>query len=228
MKLLATLFTIFCFSIAVEAQNQSQRAEIRSLLEEMLKAVEITNATQTELSKVRDNLIRARDVLRYGDPGGTSGPDRRSRFICVSRDNDGRPPFQLAFERPTDFAVIKIAGAIVDTQAECELQASATQRAGEALLTCVSKDSDGKNPYAMLALNTNSMATKKFAVFATVQDCNVAISRARISKNYTAVCGSRDGDGRNPFTRLTLETAKLKAKKADVNYPTLEDCLRSN
>lgn len=72
-------------------------------------------------------------------------------------------------------------------------------------LTCVSRDNDGRNPFAFAYRNPDDFSTKKItnAIFGDLASCQSAKASA-ITVGYRVLyCASKDSDGRNPISIYT-------------------------
>jgi hypothetical protein len=76
-------------------------------------------------------------------------------MLCVSRDNDGRNPYQIAALRGKSMA--RISRTTTNTKMECEQTLNSLRPSFDGIVTfCTSRDNDGRNPYTAVNLDLNS------------------------------------------------------------------------
>jgi hypothetical protein len=74
--------------------------------------------------------------------------------MCVSRDNDGRNPYQLAVLNGTQIS--RVQRTMVNSKDECLSLLQTLRPRREGMTFCTSRDNDGRNPYVAAILNLSS------------------------------------------------------------------------
>jgi hypothetical protein len=75
---------------------------------------------------------------------------------------------------------------------------------GQASYACVSRDNDGRAPYALAIRNGLNVTRLAGGTFNTENDCVQALNTSRYIAGATLMCVSRDNDGRAPFSLASL------------------------
>jgi hypothetical protein len=90
---------------------------------------------------------------------------------------------------------------------------------------CASQDQDGRAPWVLATVEQGLYRMKWNRLsFGSEFACSQALNFSKKTENIGLVCGSRDGDGRKPFTLFTLEES---AKTLPVNFERVEHCFQS-
>lgn len=92
-------------------------------------------------------------------------------LMCVSRDNDGQNPYQIA--ALAGDVLTKIQGTVVRSKSDCDqtLAKLRADRSGQAVL-CVSRDQDGQSPYTAISIDLTSLSVQRGSEsFRTVAEC---------------------------------------------------------
>lgn len=82
----------------------------------------------------------------------------RSTIMCVSKDNDGRSPYQLALLNGT--AISRIARTVSGDFQSCQLTLRALRSVRDQAVFCTSRDNDGRSPFVAVDLNVTTGATQ--------------------------------------------------------------------
>ena len=122
------------------------------------------NAAQFTTKPDCDNTIKTGRVIRGNN------------LICLSRDNDGRAPWQLANIDGTN--VQKIPATIVDSLEKCQTFLRDLRPRGVNATFCGSRDNDSRAPYQAINLNieTNEV-TRGTELFDSVAKCNAFLGQ---------------------------------------------------
>lgn len=164
--------------------------------------------------------IRADRVCERGGGGGGDGIVR-----CVARDNDGRDPWIMA-KFGSDGGLTRFPDFVFSTLAACQDTANSLVRVGfDTHVFCAARDRDGRDPwsYGVIAGSTGSLATA--AVFGTIAQCNDSLRRARVARDFLLTCTSRDADGRDPWSFVTVNSQGQVSLQTDAVYNTFEQCM---
>lgn len=97
-------------------------------------------------------------------------------------------------------------------------------------LTCVSRDDDGRNPYAFAYRNPDDFSSRKItnAVFADQASCQSAKASAVTVGYRVYYCASKDSDGRNPISLYTYEPSQNASQGRQVGvFADQGSCLSS-
>lgn len=95
---------------------------------------------------------------------------RRKTLLCVSRDSDGRSPYQLSI---LDGAKInKIPNTVSNDKLQCQQALKELKSQGQNVIFCTSRDNDGRSPYIAISLNLIDFSVKKGSeVFTDISGC---------------------------------------------------------
>jgi len=167
-------------------------------------------------SEIRSDRV----CMNGGGGGGGSGILR-----CVARDNDGRNPWIIAqFNSNGDLT--RFSELVFDTLENCQSSVSANVRVGfDVDVVCASRDRDGRNPWALGVISRGSASLAR-AVYGDFTSCRSALARARTSRDFMLTCTSRDADGRNPWSYVTVNSAGTVNLRTDTTFGSLDECLR--
>jgi hypothetical protein len=91
-----------------------------------------------------------------------------SSVVCASRDADGRSPYEVY--RVTASSTAAKTALIFGDIASCNTSLLKARRTPSSLLTCASRDADGRNPWSLYAI-TETGVTKNTTVYSTFDDC---------------------------------------------------------
>ena len=100
--------------------------------------------------------------------------------------------------------------------------------ANGAVLVCVSRDDDGRNPWVVASMKDDGTTLKLPGVlFKTFDQCKAAVSSSRnILDSFSLLCTSRDGDGRTPFEIFKVSSDNTVTNEGLV-FKEFEDCTAS-
>ncbi|MCK6597017.1 MAG: hypothetical protein L6Q37_01525 [Bdellovibrionaceae bacterium] len=103
---------------------------------------------------------------------------RRRTLLCVSRDSDGRTPYQLSI---LDGAKInKIPYTVSSDKSQCQQTLKELKTQGQNVIFCTSRDNDGRTPYIAISLNLIDISVKKGSeTFTNISDCKQFLSGNR-------------------------------------------------
>ena len=90
---------------------------------------------------------------------------------------------------------------------------------------CVSRDNDGKNPFALGLRSGVNVAKINNAIYATSDDCKIAAKNIRSVRKVALVCATRDADGRNPWSVGLLDGRGGMRMLAPSSTSTLNECI---
>jgi hypothetical protein len=201
---------------ARKSSNQLKR-EIVTTLQNIRSELNMDLATEDQLRDALSNVNAALAVLQ----GGGMPPSSRE-LSCVSRDNDGREPFQLARVNK-DFTSTKIPGGVI-SNADCKISIASARKLRSHIVACATKDNDARSPFQAISISREGSDNKKFGVFGSIEDCVQSVGRAQLNAQFFAMCGSRDNDGRSPYVRLVLDTTTGNVTKTGDVFNSLQDC----
>jgi hypothetical protein len=90
---------------------------------------------------------------------------------------------------------------------------------------CVSRDNDGRNPYAIGFRNGSEIKKVNGTTFNNAASCQLSLDFAKVVQDGILVCITRDGDGRNPWQLGLLDQLGGMQKVTQSNTDTQETCL---
>lgn len=168
--------------------------------------------------------IRANRVCERGGGGGGGGGGGSGDLRCIARDNDGRDPWILSRFR-SDGQMQRFDEFVFSNLSSCQAAARNATRVGwDTQVFCSSRDRDGRDPWAFgVIADRATLATD--AVFGSLGACESALARARHYRDFMMTCTSRDRDGRDPWSFVTVNAAGQVLLRTDTNWSTLEQCL---
>ena len=102
---------------------------------------------------------------------------RTTSFICLSRDNDGRAPFQMASLKGID--VHRYSSTTTQANEAClSFVQSLRYQGGSELIFCGSRDNDGRAPFQLVSLNIETgRETKGNEFFNSIEKCKEILSQ---------------------------------------------------
>lgn len=89
--------------------------------------------------------------------------------------------------------------------------------------TCVSRDNDGRNPFAIAIREGINVSRLTGTTYKTEAECSQALASSRYLSGATLVCTSRDNDGAAPFALASLIGSEFKRVSRSVTR-TSQDC----
>jgi hypothetical protein len=97
-------------------------------------------------------------------------------LVCVSRDKDGRSPYQLAV---LGNDITRLNRTITGSVAECRtLMNSLRETALDEVIYCTSRDNDNRSPYQAVSLNiTTNQVQAGSEVFSSMSECQAFIGQ---------------------------------------------------
>jgi hypothetical protein len=217
MNKLVMLAVTVLFSVGAQAQDIKQ--DIRGLLSAVNSELYSTTASTQDLLRARDQVAQALDILR----GSSSSQPSSGSLLCVSKDDDGREPYVLAYRDPQDFSVKKIIGAVL-SQSNCLQAAEQSKRSSNSLFFCASSDGDARDPNAVYAFDLQAKVGQKLKTVGSFSDCLSAVDYALISATHFAFCASRDNDGRAPYARISFDLQNKSTSPMSGVFNTLNEC----
>jgi hypothetical protein len=212
------VLVLLAISFSVSAHAQDSKREMRLLLSDISRELDITNAPESDLQIAKSDLARALEILRNG---GRTGPSEID-ILCVSRDNDGNEPYNLAIRDPRDFSLKKIPGAVLH-KADCESATRSAITLGRVAYVCASRDGDANTPYGVFAVDDMGESLKMKAV-GTFAQCESALAGALRTRQAAAVCMSRDNDGNTPWARFTYNVTNKTVQQVGDTFSSLDAC----
>lgn len=204
----------------VFAAGQSRKdlkRQISAAMQNIHGEINYDDASDDQLREVLNKLNQALGILS-SDGGG----DLQSRLTCVSRDNDGREPYQIARENP-DFTTTKIPGTVLSA-ADCKTVIGSIRQIRGYDMLCVARDNDARGPFQILAAPKNGGKEVRIASVDSLQSCLDNISHIQVNKQFLAICAARDNDGRSPWVRTVLDLSNGSVKTTGESYGTLQQC----
>lgn len=220
MKILPlALISLSLLSPLAQARLSDEAAE----LARELRANE-NSLSSTQEVQISRHLRSIRQVMN-SDPANPGRPGENS-YVCVSRDNDGRDPWMLGVRDFTN--VVRISGTVVQTKQECENNLKNSRYIRGGLLTCFSRDNDGRDPWIMNFLGRdNSLIRLNRAVSTSYQDCANTIRDTKVTREGILYCASRDSDGRSPYVIVGYRTDGSGSQVGNETYSSYEQCRSS-
>ncbi|MBC86032.1 MAG: hypothetical protein CL677_02545 [Bdellovibrionaceae bacterium] len=89
--------------------------------------------------------------------------------------------------------------------------------------TCVPRDNDGRAPYAIAIRDSNFDVQKSRHIYGSMTDCNQAIDRMRYIDGVKILCGSRDYDGRAPYSVFRMDGV-ADVRFTGLGFSTVQEC----
>jgi hypothetical protein len=215
MRILLLISLIVAPSLAFA---QTTTDKIFDNLDAIYNLIPKTNNTESQLIRINEKLIQIKRSLR-GDQNSFR------RLGCASRDNDSRSPWSITYTR-SDLSKVKYRNINFDSIAKCERSINITQSVGGQTFLCASRDSDGKSPISIWAVNNLDAKRRRKVIFNNLEQCLESLSIARKTFSSISLCASRDTDGSSPFSTWLLNTISSQRDNSST-YQTLEACLRS-
>lgn len=216
LLVLATCLTIAGSAFAqVRPPRGQQVARIQQLVDEVsyLSVTNVERLNRRQLERLETQLSDARQTLlaASGDyplpptnPFPNPEPVPAVNLECTSRDNDNRAPYVYSYIA-RDFSVIKLGGASFASLASCNESLDTRNVLLGTVLSCTSRDGDGRAPYSMLKFLGTEVQKLSTLTFATLQGCRDVIDRSVIiNRSEVAFCKDRDSDNRAPYVMRKL------------------------
>lgn len=156
-----------CFSILslfIFTQAQAQTVTIEKDAYRLAHEIRIQspNLSQEQRTKIEFHFKAVRDIL--------NSTDSNADYLCVSRDNDGKNPYTLAFRNGAELK--KINGSTFQNAADCHASLSTMKMVKDGFLICISRDSDGKDPWQLGFLDPQGgMKKMDQSVTSSFADC---------------------------------------------------------
>ncbi|NCN27774.1 hypothetical protein GW915_09380 [bacterium] len=163
------------------------------------------------------------DILRSLDGRGRP-PREQTRLVCVSRDDDGRAPYMIGVKE--DLVTIKkVSKTVIQDKEDCEQIVEKARLARMGTLVCGTRDNDGRSPFILLLLDTKNAVARSLAYSATSskEQCLAQLNDAVIYRESFGFCGSRDNDGRAPWS-IVLVDKDGQTRKGNDTYSSYEEC----
>lgn len=204
-------------AFAARKSSNELKREIVTTLQNIRSEINMDLASEDQL---RDALLNVNAALAVLQGGGT--PPSSQELTCVSKDNDGREPYQIARVNQ-DFSTTKIAGTILNNP-DCKAAVKSPRKLRNHVVTCASKDGDARAPFQAISIAREGNDHRKFGVFNSFDDCSQSVARAQLNAQFFAMCASKDNDGRAPWLRLVLDTTTGSVTKAGDVFNSLQDC----
>ena len=163
------------------------------------------------------HLLSIRQILE-----GSGDSDTRADFTCVSRDNDGRAPWQIGRR---DFAnVIKVPGTAFKDLEECKKSIALAKRVRSTSFVCATRDNDGSGPYLLGVITADNQWKKiENGMTRSLEDCHRELTEALVLKEGILFCGSRDRDGSGPYVSVGVRSNGDVTVGQDA-FRTYEEC----
>ena len=198
-----------------------------SIVSAVSSAVSVVNNLLNQTSEVADDSSA---VATIGDneiesSGNVALSGEGFDWICTSRDNDGLPPFAIAFKNKNTFE-LQISKLVFSTIEECTTTLSQPIEIldGEKFF-CSSRDSDGLSPFAAFRWNVeNNNLDKLLLINESAQKCMDSLVNAFVRDGITYVCSSRDKDGLAPYSKFQISE---NPDPVGNKHNSLEDCIKT-
>lgn len=209
------LALVLSLGLNVFANTRDQKRAIYNINKLISDELRFTTATPDELDQAQEHLEKALDLLKFGSQQ-VSG-----KYVCVSRDNDNRAPYAMAF-RDANYQTHKL-NLIFNSVQDCEKGISEMVKFRNFSLMCSSRDLDGRAPYSIFKIN-NTTSSKLSVVYDSVDGCYQAINDAVTTSDYIVLCSSRDSDGRAPWSMYRVKIADGSVDKLKTIYTDYQSC----
>lgn len=209
-------FFIIALIISIQVFAQDPRQSIHSLLAAIQYQVS-QNQNPQILMAVEQQLQNTLATLQ-----GYSNPAPNSSLTCVAKDNDGRDPWVLGFRDPSLLTVTKLPNSNLGSMDNCQQAKNNYAQINLALFVCVSKDNDGRAPFA-LAYYQNSKLVSTSNMGSNLGDCISSMQNSKRSMEAFAFCTSKDNDGRSPYTLKVVNVVSGNISTQG-SYSNINDC----
>lgn len=215
MKLLLLVSLLFSSSIIA-----SDRYQINELLDEIRDEVDHGQHDRRSLTRLDRQLRKALSTLQGGSVPPT--PQMPS-LLCIARDNDGRNPYVLGVRDSRTLRTDRVSRTNMGNLATCKRVIANAIIKRDMVLTCVTRDDDGKTPWA-IALIKNGQVSKKLRAIGSLNDCIRTLSESLLTRRAMRTCTSRDDDGRSPFVTTVLDLNNGSSFK-EGSFSSINSCL---
>ena len=186
---------LFTLLLMLTSATFAQEAEILNLADEIKDEVRFRNHDRRTLIQVQRDLEQALNTLRGQN---RPQPPRGSELTCIDRDRDGRDPYVLGYRDPRTLSTTRIQNANVGSLNQCrDIVASSVSLArGMTTLTCISRDNDGRDPWAPAIIQDGRIKTM-LPSLGELNACLESVTQSIFNRFAVSLCVSRDNDGRS-------------------------------
>jgi hypothetical protein len=218
IKSFASLFTVVVSMLSLSAlaqvplslEEKARQVAVEIRHEGPFLKVETREAISSRLDEIL-KLVRGEDL------------DNKNPLICVSKDNDNRGPYALAFRNGID--VFRIVNAIYSSMEDCQNAITNSRKILGATLVCSAKDRDGRSPYDIGAISGPAPLVKiQRSVTLSMIDCQETLKDMKVFGSQVVFCGSQDSDGRSPFRAVSADIKNGTSRMGTESFPSLEAC----
>jgi hypothetical protein len=217
--LLATVLLLTApLAFAQSKTKEELKQEVVSTLQDIRVEVNWDIATETQLTNTLGHLKSALAALQ-GNGTPESFPMR-----CVSRDNDGLSPYQIARVNDDFTTSTKIDGTSFGSLEACQTSIGKARSVRDFLILCTSRDNDGLSPYQAAAVPDEGTAAVKLTTYNSLETCYASLQRALFNATAVGMCGSRDHDGLFPYAFWSFNARTGEFKKVGEDFSSLEAC----
>ena len=223
MKVLILILLAAVTSGAALAQGRPPRNESRTV-ERAYRIADLLARQIDRLSYQQEQDInRSLDDIVATMRGGQQQP--QGSLTCVSRDNDNRDPWILAYEE-NPLTITRFPQAVFGTQQNCQNMIT-TMRSldGYRNLFCSTRDGDGRDPWQLTIFDEMSRTVKVVpgSSVGNLAACSVAMNGAQLYGDDLAMCVTRDNDGRDPWV-LIMYKANGSVEKRNEVFSSYAQC----
>ena len=152
---------------------------------------------------------------------------RSLAYGCVTRDDDGLPPFSVALLDPAAGRVLRKTGVTYDSRAACDRALASFLAVGEQVFLCGARDNDGLWPAAAFRLTRTSSRPSLVPtglVYDHPGECRQALGQVLFHEGSAYACASTDADGLDPYSLFALHPEGVTL--ASEPFPSFADCYR--
>ncbi|MEQ1877275.1 MAG: hypothetical protein ABL958_11550 [Bdellovibrionia bacterium] len=204
-------------SLPAFAQRQDPKREIYEITLKIQDELRYSNATAGELEEVQNQLYAALGILR-GQSSNTS------EYKCVARDNDGRAPFILIVQDQS-FNIKKTGLSFTSTQT-CQTSVQDIARFRGLSLICASRDGDDRSPFPISLISGADVKVLPMSM-TSYQSCKNSLSRTKETREFVALCVSRDGDDRSPWLIKKLDKNTKTVSDVQLSFTSFSECVNN-
>ncbi len=157
-----------------------------------------------------------------------------SRFICISKYNDGRSPYTVGVQNALDLSIIKT-NLIYNDENECRDAIESSVIFNDKAYVCASKYKDEAPPYSIYTIHGN-VDTQLQLIYKSTQlsqltysdadSCQIALARAKITPQVLGICAPKYGSKASSWSLLAVHHHTNAISNKNVTFSSRDDCER--
>lgn len=220
MRILTALIVLMTTATAM-AQGRPPRSQNRTVdlayqvADQLYYDIQRVSASQEQA--IQTHLNQIKQIL--------NGSNQDGKLVCVSRDNDGRNPWILAYQE-NPVTGTRFTNAVFDSEISCKSTIENMRPIDSyRQLFCSTRDNDGRDPWQVAIFNSyyRTVSVVPRSSIGNNVECRRAVADARLFGQDIALCTSRDGDGRTPFNAVLYKADGTIEKGLDT-FSTYNEC----